>query len=105
MDHVQMEETHKSLEELAQPPFFSLRMRGDSFLSHFICMIKAYGEGIVYFHDYFHIHPLTIFVLDVAPRRRILLSRPHGLLEAMSTIGDHSLGGIGRKCILGDTLL
>ena len=35
MDHVQMEQIHNSLEELAQPPLFSLRMRGDSLLSHF----------------------------------------------------------------------
>ena len=49
--HVQMEEIHNSLEELAQPPLFSLRLRGDSILSHSICIRKTYGKGIVYFHD------------------------------------------------------
>ena len=29
MDHVKMEKIHNSLEDLAQPPLFSLRMRGD----------------------------------------------------------------------------
>ena len=101
IDHVQMEEIHNSLEELAQPPIFSLRMRGDSFFSHSICIQKNYGKVIVYLHDYLYIHPLTIYVQDVAPRRSILLSRPHGLLEAMSTIGDHSLGGIGEENYFG----
>ena len=96
-----MEEIHNSLEELAQPPLFSWRMRGDSILSHSICMSRNYGKGIFYLHDDLYIHPLTIFVQDVAPRRSILSSRPHGLLEAMITIGDHSLGGLGEEMYFG----
>ena len=96
-----MEEIHNSLEELAQPPLFSLRMTGDSFLRHSICMSKTYGKGIVYLHDDLYIHPLTIYVQDVAPRRSIFFSRPHGLLEAMSTIGNHSLGGLGEEMYFG----
>ena len=36
------------MEELAQPPLFSLRMRGDSYTSHSIC--QTYGKGIVCLH-------------------------------------------------------
>ena len=104
MDHVQMEEIHNSLEELAQPPLFSLRMRGDSSMGHSIFMSKTYGKGIVYLHnDLYNVymHPLTIHVQDVAPRRSILFSRPHGLLKAMSNIGDHSLGELGEEMYFG----
>ena len=96
-----MEEIHNSLEELGQPPLCSLRMRGDSFLSHSICMRKTYVGGIVYLHDDLYIHPLTIFVQDVAPRRSILISRPHALLEAISTMGDQSLGALGEEMYFG----
>ena len=51
MDHVEMEEIHNSLEELAQPPLFSLRTRGDSSMSYFLCMRKTYGKGIDCFHN------------------------------------------------------
>ena len=64
-------------------------------------MRKTYGKGIVYFHDDRYIHPLTIYVQDVAPGRSILFSRPHGLLEAMSNIGDHSLGVLGEEMNFG----
>ena len=47
MDHVEMKEIHDSLEELTQPPLFSLRMRGDISMSHSICMRKTYGKNIV----------------------------------------------------------
>ena len=94
IDHVQMEES-------AQPPLFSLRMRGDSILSHYICMRRTYGKGIVYLHDDLYIHPLTIYVQDVASRRGILLFGPHGLLEAMSNFGDHSLGRLGEEMYFG----
>ena len=83
MDHVEMEEIHNSLEELAQPPLFSLGIRGDSSMSHSICMKNTYGKGIVCLHNELHnvsMHPLTIHVQDIAPRRRIIFSRPHGLL-------------------------
>ena len=84
----------------SQPPLFSLRMRGDSFLGHSICMRKTYGKGIFYLNnDLYNVymHPLTIHVQDVAPMRSILSSRLHGLLEAMSSIDDHSLGGLGEE--------
>ena len=100
MDHVEMEEIHNSLEELVHPPLFSLKMRGDSSMSHSICMSKTYGKVIVCLHnDLYNVymHPLTIHVQDVTPRRSILFSRLHGLLEAISSVGDgHSLGGLGE---------
>ena len=68
-------------------------------------MSKTYGEVIDYLHDDLYIHPLTIYVQDVAPRRSILFSRTHGLLEAMSTIGDHSLGGLGEEIYFGGHML
>ena len=60
-------------------------------------MSRTYGKGIVYLHDDFYIHPLTIYVQDFAPRRSIIFARPHGLLKAMRTIGDHSLEGLGEE--------
>ena len=69
-------------------------------MSHSICMRKTYGKGIVCFHNDLYdvyMHPLTIHVSDVAPRRSILFSILHGLLEAMSSIGDYSLGGLGEE--------
>ena len=100
MDYVEMEETHNSLEELAQPPLSSLRMRGDSSMSHSLCMSKAYGKDIIWLHSDLYdeyVHSLTIHVQDIASRRNILPSRSHGLLEAISNIGDgHSLGGLGE---------
>ena len=65
MNHVEMQEIHNSLEELVQPPLFSLRMRGDSSMSHSICMRKVNGEDIVCLHnDLYNVymHPLTIYV-------------------------------------------
>ena len=46
MDHVEME-------ELAQPPLFSWRMRGGSSMSHSICMNKIFGKEhahVIMFH-------------------------------------------------------
>ena len=51
MDQMQMEEIHDSLGELAKPTLFSFRMRGDSSMSHSICMSKTYGKGIICLHD------------------------------------------------------
>ena len=65
MDHVEMEEIHKSLEELTQPPLFSLRMRWDSSMSHSICMGKSYGKDTVWLHNNLYneyVHSLTINV-------------------------------------------
>ena len=104
MDHKEMEKIHNSLEELAQPPLFSLRMRGDSSMSHSICMSKTYGKGIVFLHDDLYnvyMHPLTIHVQDFAQRRNIIPSRLHGLLEAMSGFDGHSLGGLGEEIYYG----
>ena len=100
-----MEERHNSLGELAQPPLFSLRMRGDSSMSHSICMSRKYGKGIhcclqYYFYNVY-MHPLTIHVQDDAPRRSILFSRPHGLVEAISMIDGHPLGGLGEEIYYG----
>ena len=96
MDHMEMEEKRDSLEELAQPPLSTLRMRGDSFLSHSTCMSREYGKGIDFcLHENLYdvcICPLTIHVQDDAPRRSIIFSRPHGLDEAISMIDGHSLG-------------
>ena len=100
MDQMEMEERHKSLEELAQPPLFSLRIRGDSSMSHSICMRRVYGKGIhCCLHDYLknvYMHPLTIHVQDDSPRRSIIFSRPHGLDEAISMIDGHPPGGLGE---------
>ena len=52
MDHVEMEEIHKSLGELSQPPLPSLGMRGDLSMIHSICMSKAYGKDHVWLHNY-----------------------------------------------------
>ena len=90
VDHVHMEEIHNSLEELAQSPLFSLRMRGDSFLSHSICIHKNYGKGIVYLNDDLYIHPLTIYVQDVSPRRSLLL--PSNLSPSLQS-PSHQLEG------------
>ena len=51
MDHVEMEEIHNSLGELTQPPLFSLIMRGDSNMSHSICMGKEYGKDTIWLHN------------------------------------------------------
>ena len=93
MDQMEMEERHDSLRELAQPPIFSLEMRGDSLMSHSTCMSRTYGKGHDYFHDYLYdVCPLTIHVQDVAPRRSILSLEFHGLVETISMIHGHSLG-------------
>ena len=63
MDHVEMEEIHKYLEELTQPPLSSFSMRGDSSMSHSIFMSKTYGKDIFCLHDDLYnvyMHPLTI---------------------------------------------
>ena len=100
MDQMEMEERHDSLRELAQPPLSTLRMRGDLFMSHSICMSRRYGKGLHYvLHDYLYnvcMHPLTMLIQDDAPRRSIFFSRPHGLDGAMSMIDGHSLGGLGE---------
>ena len=100
MDHVEMEEIHNSWEELAQPPLFPLRIRGDSSMSHSICMDKTYGKGIICLHnDLYNVYvqPLTIYVQDISQGRGILPSRLHCLPEAIRSIGDgHSLGGLGE---------
>ena len=104
MDQVQMEEIHNSLGELAQPPLFSLRIRGDSSMSHSICMSRAYGKGDDCLHDYFfnvYMHPLSIHVQDDAPRRSVIFSRPHGLDEAISMIDGHYLGRLGEEIYYG----
>ena len=80
INHVQMEEIHEYLEELAQPPLFSLRMKGDSFFSHSICIHKTYCKGIVCLHNYLYnlsMHPLTIHVQDVAPRMTVTSNSSH----------------------------
>ena len=59
------EERHNSLEELLQPPLFSLRMRGESSMSHSLCMSRTYGKGVDCLHDYLYdicIYPLTIYM-------------------------------------------
>ena len=66
-----------------------------------ICMSRRYGKGIHYgLHDFFYIvciHPLTIHVQDVAPRRSILYLELHGQVEAISMIDGPSLGGLGEE--------
>ena len=65
MDHVKVEKIHSSLGELAQPPLFSLRMRGDSSMNHSVCMRNTYGKGIVCLHNELYnvsMHPLIIHV-------------------------------------------
>ena len=63
MDQMEMEERHNTFEELPQSPLFSLRMRGDSSMSHSICMRRTYGKGDDYLHDYLYdVCPLTIYV-------------------------------------------
>ena len=102
MDYMEMEERHESLRELAQPPLSSLKMRGESLMSHSTCMSRTYGKGNCYFHDYLYdIFPLTIHVQDVAPRRSILSLELHGLVEAISMIDGHSLGGLGEEISYG----
>ena len=62
-------------------------------------MRKTYGKDTVWLHNYLYkyVHSLTIYVQDIAPRRSILSSRIHGLLEAISSICDgHSLEGLGE---------
>ena len=81
MDHVEMEEIRNSLGDLTLPPLFSWRMRGDSSMSHSICMGKAYGKDIVWLHNDLYneyVHSLTIYVQVIAPRRSILPYRLHG---------------------------
>ena len=81
-----------------------VKMRGDSSMSYSLCMRKTYGKGVDYLHDNLYnvcMYPLTIYVQDVAPMRSILSSRLHGLLEAMSSIDDHSLGGLGEEMYYG----
>ena len=55
---------HMEMEELAQPTRFPLRMRGDSSMSHSICMNKTYGKSLVDFHSNLsiYVHILTIYV-------------------------------------------
>ena len=56
---------HIEMEELAQPPLFTLRMREDSSMSHSICMSRTYGKGDDCLHDYLYdvcMYPLTIYV-------------------------------------------
>ena len=63
MDWMEMEERHDSLEELTQPLIFSLRRRGDSSMSHSICMSRTYGKGDDCLHDYLlDVCFLTIYV-------------------------------------------
>ena len=95
---MELEEIHNSLGELSQPPLLSLRMREDLSMSHSICMSKTYGKDTVWLHSDLYneyMNSLTIYVQDIASRRRIIPSRLHGLLEAISSIDDgHSLGGL-----------
>ena len=95
-----MEEIHNYLGELSQPPLSSLGVRVDLSMSHSICMRKAYGKDHVWLHNDLYneyVNCLTIYVQAIAPRRNIIPSRLHGLLEAISSIDDgHSLGGLGE---------
>ena len=51
MDHVEMVEIHKSMEELSQPPLSTFGMRGDLSMDNSICMRRNFGKGYVYMHD------------------------------------------------------
>ena len=100
--HVELEEIHPSLGELAQPFPLSLGMGGDLSMSYSTYMSRAYGNDIGYLHSYIVcMLPLTISVQDVAPRRSILFPRLHGSLETMSMIGDHPLGRLGEELCVG----
>ena len=72
MDHVEMEDIHKYLRDLSQPPLSSIGMRGDLSMRHSIRMMKVYGKDHVYMHnDLFddYLHSFTIHVQAIAPSR------------------------------------
>ena len=71
-------------------------------MSHSTCMSRTYGKGDYYFHDYLYdVCPLTIHVQDIAPRRSILSFGLYGLVEAISMVDGHSLGGLGEEIYYG----
>ena len=83
MDHVEMEEIHKSLMELSQPPLSSLGMRGDLSMDHSICVNKAYGKDHFCMHNDLYneyMHSLTIHVQAISPSGRII---PYKILGKM----------------------
>ena len=102
--HAELEEVHPSLGELSHPFILSLRMGGDLSMSYSTYMSRAYGKNVGHLHSDFCIAcmlPLIISVQDIAPRRSIIFPECHGLFEVMSSIGDHSLGGVGEEMYFG----
>ena len=97
MDHVKMEEIHKFLMELSQPPISPLGMRGDISMSHSINMIEAYGKDHVLMHnDLFdeYFHSFTIHMQAISPSRSILPYKLHGQLWDINSFErGYSLGG------------
>ena len=71
MNHVEMEEIHKSLKDLSWPSLSSLGMRGDLSISHSICMSRVYGKDHVYVHndlldDYLHSFTIYVHAIDLS---------------------------------------
>ena len=75
MDHVEMVETHKSMEELSQPPLSSFGMRGDLSMHHSICLRRNFGEEYAHVNNVsfdYCFHYFTMHMQAMTPRRSIL---------------------------------